>query len=372
VHSKSKNTRSTLLEILLKTIRNSNERGFPKRVFQKISNLIYRFQIKHNSVYRNWIRVSKTYLPIIAFKESNVCSFHYGSASRKQSALHRSTATNNNFYFESSGTTNSGKPIVSRHRFRSLDLYRTSVVEGWKWFLRESKLHSPLNFVGLMPSYAEKPHSSLSCMVNILMKEFGDDQGLWIMKSNRWDWRKLYRHLRVSEKSRQPSVLFGTAFGWVHFLDWCSSQRFEFRLPANSIILETGGYKGKSRELERNDLHRCLSKLFQLSPNQIRSEYSMCELSSQAYSFPQQKHRRGLLCHIFRFPPWCQYQIVHPLSSTKVRTGGTGVLEICDLANIDSCAFIRTEDLAVSHPGGFEIVGRLPKAGLKGCSLAFE
>jgi hypothetical protein len=161
-------------------------------------------------------------------------------------------------------------------------------------------------------------------------------------------------------------VLFGTAFGWLHFLDWCEENGKTFHLPQNSLVLETGGYKGRSREVKRTELHRLLSRTLGLSMQQIHSEYSMCELSSQAYSFRIGKRM------LFRFPPWCRHRVVKPGTSTHVQKGEQGVLEIQDLANVDSCAFLRTEDRVIHHPQGFELVGRLPRAGLKGCSLKFE
>lgn len=362
--------RSVLLN-KIKTFLNRKKGG------SELSRKIFSYQYKNNSVYHSWCKsqtpplsIKKKFwapcLPIIAFKESNV--FASNVEARHAVPLQRKNASHFKeslppIYFESSGTTAVGKAVVSRHSFRSLELYRISVIEGWKWFLQESKLESPREFIGFMPSFAEKPHSSLSCMVDILMKEFGNDQKIWCMEKDRWIWRKLVRRLRDLEKQNRPCVLFGAAFGWVHFLDWCNENKFQFHLSPKSIVIETGGYKGKSREMERKDLHSQLSKVFHLSLNQIRSEYSMCELSSQAYSFQSGR---------FRFPPWCQHRVVYPLSSRSVSQGKSGVLEIFDPANLDSCSWIRTEDQAISWKDSFEIVGRLPKAGLKGCSLAFE
>lgn len=228
----------------------------------------------------------------------------------------------------------------------------------------------PRRFIGVMPSSQEKPHSSLSCMVAILMKEFGDGEHFWAMQQGRWNWSGLQSHLRRLEKEGLSAVLFGTAFGWIHFLDWCAERKLQFRLPPDTLVFETGGYKGRSRELEPSELHRQLARLLGLRLPQICSEYSMCELSSQAYSFRVQRKNRTHL--VFRFPPWCHDRVTQPGSSTPVAKGERGVLEIHDLANLDSCARIRTEDMAIDWEDGFELVGRLPQSGLKGCSLAFE
>jgi hypothetical protein len=381
------------------------DKNWTSKEWSRFARQIYRFQSVENLTFLRWIKKwtgrqpTIQGLPIIAFKESKVCSFK---------------PTSRISYFESSGTTKSSKP--SRHYFRSLDLYEASVIAGWerrgrvqcsKFDVQRSEKinanreilgrvqerkqkptlnlelgtrNSPRteNFVGVMPSSLEAPHSSLSKMVAILMKRFGDGDEFWCMKEGRWDWTGFRRHLQKMEKS---FVLFGTAFGWVHFIDWCQKRRFKFDLPPKTLVLETGGYKGKSRELTRMELYSALQKL--LGKNvQIQSEYSMCELSSQAYSFPyppresQVALRRDKTAspktHLFNFPPWCHYRVICPLTSKETKRGEVGVLEIYDLANLDSCAFIRTEDMVIDHGNGFELLGRLPRAGLKGCSLTFE
>jgi hypothetical protein len=191
------------------------------------------------------------------------------------------------------------------------------------------------------------------------------------MKNGRWDWMGLSRLIRNGERSQQSIVMFGTAFAWVHFLDWCEEEKVTFELPAGSQVIETGGYKGKTRELSRDELHRQLGKRLGLPRNQIYSEYAMCELSSQAYSFSKQRGS-GKETLLFRFPPWCQARVVQPMTRKACPFGKKGVLEIYDLANLESCSFIRTEDLAIAHREGFELLGRVPRAGLKGCSLEFE
>ncbi|MBI4024097.1 MAG: hypothetical protein HY360_03895 [Verrucomicrobia bacterium] len=334
---------------------------------------VHRHQLRHDPVFRRWCGARQkpaerrgaifrathppACLPVIAFKETCVCSFR---VSRR------------NPWFESSGTTSAGAGMTSRHHFRSLDLYERSVIEGWKWQLQIRNSEFGIrNWAALMPSFDEKPHSSLSCMAAILMREFGDGNGFWCMTCGKWNWSGFRSHLNRLKKLRRPAALFGTAFAWVHFLDWCAARQIGFLMPAGSMILETGGYKGRSREIERTELHRRLRRLFGVKASDVHSEYSMCELSSQAYSF-QPEGAKGEGRPIFRFPPWCRHRVVQPGSSISVSEGETGVLEIHDLANLDSCAFLRTEDMAIRRGDGFELIGRLPRAGLKGCSLAFE
>lgn len=352
-----------------------------------LARRVNHFQLKANLVYRDWCRAGSpttlppgrgmvrsrwiASLPLIAFKEARVISLN-GRPSQ--------------FRFESSGTTSLGRRVVSRHELRDLDLYHASVVSGWKWFLETRAKVLGKNqrrkivparfpvgetdFLALMPSQQEASHSSLSTMLQILMETYGRDRDLWCMSKGTWKWNALVSRLREIERTPHPTVLFGTAFGWVHFLDWCAERQLSFHLPANCLAFETGGYKGRSRELSRSELHRSLQTLLGLGADQVGSEYSMCEISSQAWSFNVQRGNRTLT--IFRFPPWCHHRVMQAGSSLPVRAGDPGVLEIHDLANFDSCAFVRTEDRVIAHGDGFELLGRLPQAGLKGCSLAFE
>lgn len=326
-------------------------------------------QIRHNPVFRRWRENDgpddgPAGLPLVAFKESVVSCFRPSTQSP---------------WFESSGTTAAGQPVVSRHWFHSPDLYRASVIAGWRWFCRSLEGEAaafeaePPFFAGVMPSSREAPHSSLSRMVEILMSDCGSgSHGFWCMKSGRWDWTGFCAQLERLRQRGCRVVLFGTAFGWVHFLDWCGTRRLRFHLPHGSLVVETGGYKGRSREMDRAVLHAQLGARLGVESHFIRSEYSMCELSSQAWSFPASQRRDRPPRAFFRFPPWCRWRVVRPGSTRTVARDETGVLEIEDLANLDSCAFLRTEDLVIDRGDGFEMTGRLPHAELKGCSLAFE
>jgi len=375
---------------ILERIRKGRTVSWNKRWWDSLAQRVYRHQCRKNPVYRRWVHSEKKSggggrnqtrfpaLPIVAFKESVVAAFRVARAHP---------------FFESSGTTGrmrmpapravfrpgpGGIAGTSRHYFRSLTVYRASVIEGWRWFLRESGFDngrvSGAAFAGVMPSFSEARRSSLSSMVQLLMDEFGDGRGFWCMRSGRWDWSGFAAFLERLARNPQPAVLFGTAFGWMHFLDWCVAHRRRFRLGSRALVLETGGYKGRSRSLGRAELYRCVARVLGVAVLQIRGEYSMCEVSSQAYSFPIRTAGAAAISAepVFRFPPWCRHRVVAPDSRRGVPRGSRGVLEIHDLANVDSCAWIRTEDMAIERGGGFEIVGRLPQAELKGCSLAFE
>jgi hypothetical protein len=266
--------------------------------------------------------------------------------------------------FASSGTTSSRR---GKHCFRDLAVYEASVVAGWdwaraEWARRGAAVGEKARFLALMASPGEAPGSSLSRMLGILARRAGEGPAFWALRGGRWDWPGLARRLRQAGAAGRGTVVFGTAFAWVGFLDWCAARGGRFRLGRTALAVETGGTKGRSREVSREGLHRAIAGTLGLPRGRVRSEYSMCELSSQAWSFGDR----------FAFPPWCRARVAPFLGGGGRRGRGAGVLEVADLANTDSCAFVRTEDLARAAGKGFRLAGRAPRAVAKGCSLEHE
>jgi hypothetical protein len=171
--------------------------------------------------------------------------------------------------------------------------------------------------------------------------------------------------------SGNPLILLGAAFSFVQLLDFLRERSLRFDLPRGSRILETGGYKGRSRVVSRAALYEMMEETLGVPADRIISEYGMSELSSQAYDyrysveeFPAQKYPRAL-----RFPPWARVQIVSPETGAEVSIGETGMIRVFDLANLYSVMAIQTEDLGIRREEGFELVGRTSKAEPRGCSL---
>jgi hypothetical protein len=156
----------------------------------------------------------------------------------------------------------------------------------------------------------------------------------------------------------------------VHLLDHLEGQGTRFKLPNGSLVLETGGYKGRSRTIPRQELHRKLCGTFGISPRQIICEYGMSELSSQAYAvLSDDSVRVDRAVRVFHFPPCARAQIVSPETGREVHDGQTGLIRVFDLANVFSGVAIQTEDLGIRHGAGFELVGRAPMVEARGCSL---
>ena len=165
----------------------------------------------------------------------------------------------------------------------------------------------------------------------------------------------------------------GTAFSFVHLLDYLAAQKLQLTLPPGSLVLETGGYKGLSRFVPKSELHSLISERLGVQPAQITCEYGMSELSSQAYDrapgLVSQRARANPGQRTFLFPPWAKAQFVSPETGQEVSDGETGLLRIIDLANVYSVMAIQTEDLGIRRAQGFELLGRVSAAEPRGCSL---
>jgi len=166
--------------------------------------------------------------------------------------------------------------------------------------------------------------------------------------------------VREAVGENTPIGLLGTAFSFVHLLDYLQLAGKRFALPKGSRVMETGGYKGRARSVPKAQLRQMLTRYLGIPPADVLAEYGMSELSSQAYD-----NEAG----IFHFPPWARACVVSPETGADCGEGETGLLLVFDLANIASVMAVQTEDLAVRRGDGFQLLGRAASAEPRGCSL---
>ena len=244
--------------------------------------------------------------------------------------------------FHSSGTTEQ-RPSRHFHNTESLAVYEASL---WTWF-ESNVLKSDGPAIGdwrlvvLTPAPADASHSSLVHMFDIVRQKLGTGviefagtvgcDGVWEL-----DFETVSARLRSATASHQPVLILGTAFSFVHLLDHLAEAGSRFKLPSGSRVMETGGYKGRSREISKTELHSLVTKYLGVPPQQIICEYGMSELSSQAYDAPAVGPRT------FRFPPWARAQIISPETGREVADGESGLLRVLDLANVFSVIAIQT------------------------------
>jgi hypothetical protein len=353
----------------------------PKR-FEELALELFRTQFVRNPAYRRlcefrgatpqsvsqWTEIPA--VPTAAFKELNVTSLPEGERT--------------NVFF-SSGTTGQKR---SRHFHSpdSLAIYEASLLPWFERYLladvndlMDEQLLGPLDklpFLALTPPPSAAPNSSLIHMFDCVRREFGARDSLFVGRADEngsWtlDMDATLFAIRKSMCANRPLVLLGTAFNFVHLLDHFADHNMRYRLARGSRVLETGGYKGQSREIPKADLHALITKHLGIAPQNIVTEYGMSELSSQAYDrvAGDFEGAAAASARTFHFPPWTRAQIVSPETGSEVPGGETGLLRIFDLANVYSVMAIQTEDLAVRCDDGFELLGRVTQAEARGCSL---
>ena len=259
--------------------------------------------------------------------------------------------------YETSGTT-TGQP--GRQHLAITDIYAAISTEGARLagiFAQIDQLHF------LTPSPAAAPHSSLSAMFGFWREHLGARRGQFWMKNNAIDFAKLRATLTAQIKTGKPIGIAGTAFSFVHLIDaWAGLP--PLRLPRGSWLLETGGFKGRSREVAKPELYAQMARLFSVRADDIHNEYGMSELSSQAYTHG--------LSRTHQLPPWARVLVIDPATDREVRVGQKGLVRWFDLANVDSYLALQTLDLAIRTQSGFELIGRLPRTEPRGCSLSAE
>jgi hypothetical protein len=251
--------------------------------------------------------------------------------------------------WHSSGTTSTE---TSRHFMDApaLEAYRKSLHAGFVTHIGTQPI------LALMPTPEEAPNSSLSFMASELISVHG---GKFFWGDN---WQE--RLITTLQSITQPITLFGTAFAWVHFFD--ALDNIKIILPSNTRIIETGGFKGKSREVSRDELYGWFVDRLGIPLTHCHSEYGMSEMASQFYSTGN-----GAYHH----PPWLQTRVLDPLTETECPDGTPGLLAHYDLANTNSVLAIQTEDWGYKNANGdgtLVLLGRAPGAVLRGCSLLAE
>jgi hypothetical protein len=313
--------------------------------FEELASQIFQYQAAFNPLYKEYLSLLNIvpteiksiqkipFLPISFFKTHLVAAEEKGELNIAERIA-----------FSSSGTTGMTQ---SQHFIKDLDFYKNNTLLGFERFYDKIENYCVL---GLLPSYLERKGSSLIAMVDhfIQLSKYADS-GFFL-----YDHATLARVLTKCKKANIPTLLIGVSFALMDF-----AEAYQLDLEG-VIIMETGGMKGQRKEITRKELHLVLQTAFNV--NSIHSEYGMTELLSQAYS-------KG--AGIFEPSPTMKVlsrSITDPFAYTKPEK--TGVLNIIDLANLDSCSFIATDDLGkVYENGQFEILGRLDNSDIRGCNL---
>lgn len=270
--------------------------------------------------------------------------------------------------FISSGTTSAGAN-PSTHRLDASFLYDLSLINHF----RERVLPdaTSMRMIFLAPSFQEAPHSSLSYMMSKAASVVGDLGSGFFVQDGSLKFDALCAALR---EGGGPLVVFGTAFAFVHLFDRCREERIHFRLPIGSRVVETGGFKGKSREIARDELYAQFGEFLGVPRVLCLSEYGMCELGSQWYDANLCDYFAGRAprVDVKMGPAWARATIVDPVTAEPLPAGKDGLVQIFDLSNRASVAAVLTADVGHEQDGGIVLVGRFAGAPPKGCSIAAD
>lgn len=311
--------------------------------FEKYSIEIFNYQFEKNTIYREFCRLTGKnssnirssfeipFLPIQFFKTHKIISSNQ--------------PIKKTFY--SSGST---KNNLSKHHIIDLKLYEDCFL---KIFMDFYGSPSQYNIIALLPTYLENKNSSLIYMVNKLIEKSENKHSGFYLDN----YKELKEKLLYLEDRDKKTILFGVSYALLNLIDF-----HKFKLK-KTIIIETGGMKGKRKELIKSELHQMLKIGFGVK--NINSEYGMTELISQAYSIHNEK---------FKSPPWMKIYIRESEDPMNIKTDNkSGGINIIDLANYNSCSFIATDDLGkLDKDGNFEILGRLDNSDQRGCSLLID
>ena len=314
---------------------------FSETEFEKLALAVFAFQYQYNAFYQRYCSLigkdlsavstlaDIPFLPIQFFKNQTIKTGNWAAET----------------VFSSSGTTGT---TTSQHFTRDLDFYKQTARQGFEQFYGKIDNYCIL---GLLPSYLERSGSSLIAMVDDFIKLSKHPESGFFLHNH----AELAEILRGCQRRKIPTLLIGVSFGLLDFV-----ENFTINFP-ELVVMETGGMKGRRRELIRSELHAIMTKGFGVA--HIHSEYGMTELFSQGYS-----KQKGIFEPTSTLSVWVR-EINDPLSILP-KKDKLGILNIVDLGNLDTCSFIATDDLGrVFEDGSFEVLGRLDNSDMRGCNL---
>jgi phenylacetate-coenzyme A ligase PaaK-like adenylate-forming protein len=311
-----------------------NDESFNDQALQ-----LFKYQFANNKVYNQWVSALHVnvkevkriedipFMPVNFFKTHQVITGNINSQT----------------IFESSGTTGQAN---SKHFVNDPAIYIESFTKGFEIFYGDVKEWC---IIGLLPSYLERGGSSLVYMADHLIRLSGHPSGGFYLS----DFKKLSSVLQQLEKTGQRTLLIGVTFALLDFAE-------EYPVQLNhTIIMETGGMKGRRKETIREEVHDIIKK--QLGVTGVHSEYGMTELLSQAYSYSDGN---------FKTVPWMKVMVRNEDDPLQVCRHGRGIINVIDLANVHSCSFLATDDIGIINPDdSFKVLGRTDNSDLRGCSL---
>ena len=328
--------------------------------FNTMALALFAYQFENNQPYRRFcqqremtVRTIKSWrdipsVPISAFKDITLSCCAPGEAER---------------VFMTSGTTKDGMRGKSHHP--TLTIYDASMIKnfGQRVMQDQDKVRMGI----LFPTEEAMPNSSLAHYLALAVREFGTEDSHYLVDDGGLNTMRVVLELALAEQTGEPYTLLGTSYSFVHLMDALKENDEIGFLPAGSRIMDTGGFKGQSRELELDVFYRQLASTFGVPRSNCINMYGMTELSTQFYDWGNE-----VSPSVKSGPHWVKSRIVNPLTNEELPRGDKGVLAHCDLAHFNVVSTILTEDAGIETDDGFLLLGRADGAEAQGCSMAVE
>lgn len=344
-----------------------NEDHIRKKLEQKFNELalrVFSYQFEYNDVFHMFCRQrGKTPRTVTSWRDIPALPLQ----AFKQFELSCTNPAEAAAVFMTSGTTN--PTLRGKNVHPSLRLYDESMKTAFKWnVISPSNQQQQQNFIVLFPTETILPHSSLAHYLQLAATHFGGQNSQYVVNEHGLEMEKLLQLLNYAEEHNEPLLLLGATFSFVHAIDWLRQQGRSYKLPEGSMLMDTGGTKGRSREIEQEKLYKECEELLGIPRSNCINMYGMTELSTQFYDNGIVK-RPGIKVG----PPWIRTRAVNPLTGEDMPLGEPGILVHYDLANINSVMTILTEDMGyMTADGGFVLLGRAEGSAAKGCSMVME
>ncbi len=330
-------------------------------LFDALALRLFSEQFERNAPYRQFCLLQKKTpdcvrrwdeippLPVTAFKVADIVCRPMARAAR---------------VFHSSGTTGQ---TPSRHALFDLELSQSAIASHFARHLIPEGQRMRLAILTASPE--EAPHASLAHMMETVRVAFGTSESRYYIERGRLQSERLVYDLA---EATSPVCLLGTSFSFVHLIDFYARHGFPCVLPAGSRLMDTGGFKGKSREVAREWIYARAEALWGIRPENCVNEYGMTEMTSQFYDGVVGEATRDDAPRVYRSPPQVRTRVLSPATLAPVPHGEMGLLAHYDLANRDSALAVLTEDLGHEANGGFILIGRATGAQARGCSLTLD
>jgi hypothetical protein len=328
-----------------------------EEAFARLALDLLREQARRNPIYGDFLKASHfcadqaldwaafPALPVEAFRKHAVTCFERDEAE---------------LVFVTSGTTSLE---TGRHYLKNGRCYEQALQVGFNHFMPDLREHC---WISLVPSFSLRPHSSLAYMIQCLSSGSAGHGSIQYVVDGDFQlhFSQLREHLRAAQEEGRRVFLLGTSFSLAQAAAFFLQIGERFQVPRGSVVFDTGGYKGRHRELQPAELLEQLREVFGFSPDLVWNEYGMTELSSQGYG--------QLQTGLWYFPPWLKVRVIDPATGKEAENGKRGLLHFYDLANVHSVMAVATLDTGVREGEAIRLLGRLQGATPRGCSLPFE